>query len=91
MWDEIWINVNLATMVPGGERYGAIREGAIAVEDGEITWVGAVADLPGEPGKLAWSVADGEGRWVTPALVDCHTHCWYGLATRNATGNGNDL
>ena len=28
---------------------------------------------------------------ATVALVDCQTHCWYGLATRNATGNGNDL
>ncbi|RVU38580.1 imidazolonepropionase [Hwanghaeella grinnelliae] len=78
MWDEIWINVNLATMVPGGERYGAIKDGAIAVEHGDIAWVGTAAELPGEPGKLAWSVADGDGRWVTPGLVDCHTHIVHG-------------
>lgn len=78
MWDEIWINVNLATMVPGGARYGAIENGAIAAADGEIVWVGRADDLPDEPGKLAWSVADGGGRWVTPGLIDCHTHIVHG-------------
>lgn len=78
MWDEIWTNVNLATMVPGGERYGAVTDGAIAVQDGAITWVGPTADLPAKPGDLAWSVVDGAGRWVTPGLIDCHTHIVHG-------------
>lgn len=78
MWDEIWTNVNLATMVPGGERYGAVMDAAIAVEDGDIAWLGRVADLPEDPSGLAWSVVDGGGRWVTPGLIDCHTHIVHG-------------
>ena len=78
MWDELWTNVNLATMVPGGERYGAIKSGAIAVEDGDIAWIGPSAELPDEAAKLAWSVMDGKGHWVTPGLIDCHTHIVHG-------------
>ncbi len=75
--DELWVNVRLATMVPGQEPYGRIDNGALAVSDGRIAWVGKADDLPAGlrngPGRLH----DGEGRWVTPGLVDCHTHLVY--------------
>lgn len=78
MWDDIWIGGNIATMVPGGTPYGAVRDGAIAVATGRIAWVGPAADLPGRPEGLAARVHDVAGRWITPGLIDCHTHLVYG-------------
>jgi len=83
MWDALWINGRLATMAEtaaSGESaaYGAIEPGALAVEDGRIVWVGATGDLPGATGTLARDLHDLEGRWVTPGLIDCHTHLVYG-------------
>jgi len=77
MWDAIWLNGRLATMA-GGAPYGAIEDGAIAVADGRIAWVGPRAELPGTPGSLARQVHDLEERWLTPGLIDCHTHLVYG-------------
>jgi len=86
MWDAIWLNGRLATMAvsgatsgPGaGAPYGAIEGGAVAAADGRIAWVGAQADLPGAPARLARAVHDLAGRWVTPGLIDCHTHLVHG-------------
>jgi imidazolonepropionase len=78
MWDKLWINLNLATMAPGGEAYGAIEDGAIGVADGRIAWVGQRGELPGAPQTLAKEVRDGGGRWMTPGLIDCHTHIVFG-------------
>ena len=65
----------LATMVEGGEPYGAIDDGAILIERGRIVWAGPRADLPVhnpvETDRL-------DGRWVTPGLIDCHTHLVFG-------------
>ncbi len=77
-WDRLWTGADLATMVPGGEPYGAIRNGAVAVADGRIAWVGEAADLPGDPHALAGTVHDAGGRWITPGLIDCHTHLVFG-------------
>ncbi|MCZ6829309.1 MAG: imidazolonepropionase, partial [Gammaproteobacteria bacterium] len=71
-------NVNLATMVPGEDAYGVIENGAIAVAGGRITWLGKEQDLPDAPGECALEVLDGTGSWVTPGLIDCHTHIVYG-------------
>ncbi len=88
MWDAIWTNGRLATMAQDGAQdgvrdragapYGAIEDGAIAVADGRIAWVGPQADLPGAPGNLARERHDLAGRWLTPGLIDCHTHLVYG-------------
>ncbi|WP_294223492.1 imidazolonepropionase [uncultured Shimia sp.] len=64
-------NATLATMT-GGEAYGLIAEGAIAIEGERIVWVGAQADLPANYAEL--HSQDLGGRLVTPALIDCHTH-----------------
>jgi len=76
MWDSIWINTHLATLREG--RYGVVRRAALAAEGGRIAWVGARADLPHEPEQLAREVHDCEGRWITPGLIDCHTHLVHG-------------
>ena len=78
MWDAIWTGGRLATMVEGGTPYGAIEDGAIATNNGTIAWVGPRAELPGPPETLARAVHDLDGRWLTPGLVDCHTHLVYG-------------
>nr|WP_215907529.1 imidazolonepropionase [Thalassospira marina] len=79
MWDHIWINGQFATMNPAIDQpYGTIKNGAIAIKDGKIAWIGAMVDLAGEPATLADKVSDLAGAWVTPGLVDCHTHLVYG-------------
>jgi imidazolonepropionase len=68
--DRVWLNLHLATME--GEGYGEIRDGAVAVRDGRIAWVGPRTGLAPE-----WASAethDGRGGWLTPGLIDCHTH-----------------
>ena len=71
-------NVHLATMVPGDEPYGAVRRGAVVVRAGRITWAGPEAGLATRPPLRDVPELDGEGRWVTPGLVDCHTHLVFG-------------
>ncbi len=71
-WDSLWINVHLATMVEG---YGEIRDAAIAVKDGKIAWLGTCADLPADYQSKV--IHDGQGTWLTPGLIDCHTHLVY--------------
>jgi len=77
-WDSLWINVNLATMVPGAAPYGALTGAALAVTGDRIVWLGRMAELPGAPDTLARVVHDGSGRWMTPGLIDCHTHLVFG-------------
>ena len=78
MWDQIWCDARLATMVAGGAPYGAIEAGAIAVADGRIAFVGPMAELTAPAARLARIVHDAAGRWITPGLIDCHTHIVYG-------------
>ncbi|MEJ0059031.1 MAG: imidazolonepropionase [Terricaulis sp.] len=74
MWDTLWLGAHLATMTQG-KPYGAIRDGAIGVKDGMIAWIGPRADLPGAPPDLALRThAWYAGEWITPGLIDCHTH-----------------
>ena len=77
-WDRLWLNVNLATMAPGEDAYGAIENGAIAVAGGRIAWLGKEQELTDPPDECALEVLDGAGNWVTPGLIDCHTHIVYG-------------
>ena len=74
-WDSLWTNARLATMAAGGAAYGAIEQAAIAVKDGRIAWAGAMAELRG---VSAGEVHDAGGRWITPGLIDCHSHIVYG-------------
>jgi len=74
-FDRLITDCRLATMVPGGEAHGAIEDGAILIRDGRILWAGAGADLPAHE---AMETDRLDGRWVTPGLVDCHTHLVFG-------------
>ena len=68
-------NATLATM-DGAPAYGLVGQGAVAIADGRIAWVGPMRDLPS--GFSDQETLDLEGRVVTPALIDCHTHVVHG-------------
>jgi imidazolonepropionase len=70
MHDAVWVNANLATMVKG---YGAIPDGVIAATNGKISWIGPCSEWRGS----AREEHDARGAWITPGLVDCHTHLVY--------------
>ena len=78
VYDTLWTNARLATMVPGARPYGVLDDGVVAARDGAIAWIGARADLPGAPDRLAARVIDAGGRLITPGLVDPHTHLIFG-------------
>ena len=68
-------NATLATLT-GPERYGLIENGAVAIEGERIVWVGKAEAIPAD--YKAQEARDLEGRLVTPALIDCHTHIVFG-------------
>lgn len=75
-WDQLWINVNLVTMQAG--HYSEINHGAIATTGSRISWLGRQKQLTDSPEHLAKTVTDGKGHWMTPGLIDCHTHLVFG-------------
>jgi imidazolonepropionase len=76
--DVLWTEARLATMAPSAvAAYGAIEHGAIALTGDRIQWVGSASALPAAiPSGV--TVHSAEGRWMTPGLIDCHTHLVYG-------------
>jgi imidazolonepropionase len=76
-WQTLWLNIHLATMTNGGENYGEIRDAALAISEGKIAWFGKQSELP-EYDSSKVEVIDGQGKWLTPGLIDCHTHLVYG-------------
>lgn len=66
-------DAQLATMTDG---YGMIANGAVAIEGDRIVWSGPMAQIPPTYAKLPRHSA--EGRLVTPALIDCHSHIVFG-------------
>ena len=76
-FDAIWHNTRLATLRHGAPGLGIIEGGLVAARDGRIAYAGPAADFPAS-GDAARRI-DCEGRWITPGLVDCHTHLvWAG-------------
>jgi len=70
-WDLLLTDARIATLRADLTDYGEIEDGALAIAGGRIAWLGPRDDLPaGEPASSR-SLA---GRWITPALIDCHTH-----------------
>lgn len=70
-WDLLLTDMNVATMAAGRGPYGVIKNAAIAVAAGRIAWIGRKADLPPATVIDRRSL---DGLWLTPALIDCHTH-----------------
>ncbi len=73
--DRLWRNARLATLAPDAMGLGEIDDGVIAARDGRIVYVGPRADAPPfDPAEVVGC----EGRWITPGLIDCHTHLVWG-------------
>ncbi len=74
--DRLWTNARLATMSPAVQApYGAVEDGVVAARDGRIVYAGPRGEAPAFE---ASETIDCEGRWITPGLIDCHTHLVYG-------------
>lgn len=67
----ILTNARLATMAPDRPGLGVIENGRVVIDGGRIVAVGAANEIASPAGA---EVIDCEGRWVTPGLIDCHTH-----------------
>jgi imidazolonepropionase len=78
MWDALWLDSHLATLRADRDGFGEVRDGAIGIQEGRIAWVGPRSALPGEARSLAREVHEAAGAWITPGLIDCHTHLVYG-------------
>jgi imidazolonepropionase len=76
MWDRLLVDCKIATFeeMPGNP-LGLIENGAIAVADGKILRVGKRTELAGFRAKEVVALG---GAWVTPGLIDCHTHLVFG-------------
>ncbi|MFT6661380.1 MAG: imidazolonepropionase, partial [Maricaulis maris] len=69
-FDRLLTEARLATMVAGDDGYGVIEKAALGIKDGRIAWIGPMSEIPGEAREIERLAS----RWVTPALIDCHTH-----------------
>ncbi len=86
LWDRLWLGANLATMTGAAyngpppdadDELGELRDAALAIKDGRIAWLGSRQQLE----AMEWSartVTEARGLWITPGLVECHTHLVYG-------------
>ena len=76
MWDRLLVDCNIATMDPAvGAPFGAIENGAVGIQDGRIVRVGRRVELAGYQARKVEPLG---GAWLTPGLIDCHTHLVFG-------------
>ncbi len=76
MWDRLLTDCHVATMVPQpGNPLGLFANAAIGIDGGRIVRVGKRTELAGFRAKEVVALG---GAWVTPGLVDCHTHLVFG-------------
>ena len=74
---RLFRNARLATLDPAREGLGIVEKGAVAARDGRIVYAGPEADLPGGFAERLPTSSIARGGWVTPGLIDCHTHLVY--------------
>lgn len=72
-FDSLWRGAHVATMKDG--RYNIIENAAIGVVDGCIAWVDEASKLPDFHSNQEHDL---DGGWITPGLIDCHTHLVFG-------------
>jgi len=65
-------------MAAGAGSYGSIENAALAVREECIAWIGTAAEGRRRAAAQGLTVRDGQGLWITPGLIDCHTHLVYG-------------
>ncbi|MCL6707618.1 imidazolonepropionase [Pseudomonas sp. R2.Fl] len=73
----VFRNARLATLAATTADLGIVEDGCLVARNGRIAWIGSTADLP-EGTTTDAEVVNLEGRWITPALIDCHTHIVHG-------------
>lgn len=73
--DRVWTKARLATLAADRPGLGVVEDGVVAVRDGVILYADSTA---GAPAFEAAEVIDCEGRWITPGLIDPHTHLVHG-------------
>ena len=74
-WDLLLTDMRIATLRDTTEDYGVIEDGALAIADGKIAWLGPLSERPANDARETRSL---DNRWITPALIDCHTHLIFG-------------
>src|SRR5437773_10095539 len=75
-FDRIWHHARLATVRGDLPGLGVIEHGVVAARDGRIAFAGSRSDFPSDADAAAR--IDCDGRWITPGLIDCHTHLVFG-------------
>jgi len=73
MWDRLLVDCQIATMT--GDGLGVVSNGAIGIADGKIVRVGKRTELAGFRAREVTALG---GAWITPGLIDCHTHLIFG-------------
>ena len=73
--DRVWSKARLATFAADQPGIGAVEDGVVASFDGRIAYAGPAADAPAFEAR---ETIDCEGRWITPGLIDPHTHLVFG-------------
>jgi imidazolonepropionase len=71
--DRLWKDARLATLA--GHDLGIVDDGIVAAKDGDIVYAGPTADAPALDAEETIGC---DGRWITPGLIDCHTHLVHG-------------
>ena len=71
-FDRLWLDARLATLDPARAGLGVIERGAVGAKEGRIAFAGPQDELPGDADAAQRIGLD--GRWITPGLIDCHTH-----------------
>ena len=75
-WDLLLTDARIATMQDGPTDYGIVDDfSALAIRDGRINWMGRADEIKRRTARKTRSL---QGRWITPALIDCHTHLVFG-------------
>ena len=74
-WDLLLTDARIATMGRDAAGLGVIEKGALAISNGAIAWIGDADDATRESAAETRVL---DGRWITPALIDCHTHLVFG-------------
>jgi imidazolonepropionase len=74
---QLFTNAHIATMAGDAEPYGFADATALGISGDKIVWLGHPENLGPENLAADATILDLEGRWITPGLIDCHTHLVY--------------
>jgi imidazolonepropionase-like amidohydrolase len=77
-WTRVWVGAHIATMAEGAPPYGILQDSAIAVRGERIAWIGPAGAAARAAAKHGIPSHDLRGAWITPGLIDSHTHLVYG-------------